>query len=186
MKPSARRIRSIELASSSGLASRSFATRAAQCSETVGSWPAGARRLGGGPPFFSHDDTVAGWQPTASAIWPMVQPWRRSATTSMYSSWVNMTGGALQYSGTRASPEPRSSPPTVVDGSQEAERLRSVANFDDHLSRISVIADSSVVTPSLTGELLSASAGADELLEVVQAQAIERAAGLDEKAPDGL
>ena len=43
---------------------------------------------------------------------------------------------------------------------------------------------SSVVAPSLTGELLAALTDLDELVEVSHAQAIERAAGLDEKAPD--
>src|SRR5579883_1748389 len=72
----------------------------------------------------------------------MVQPWRRSATTSMYSSWVNMTGGALQCSGTCASPEAGGFPHRARWMVPGRAGLRSIAKFGDHLSRISVIADS--------------------------------------------
>jgi hypothetical protein len=38
-------------------------------------------------------------------------------------------------------PSQAATPPAVVDGSQDAQRHRAVANFGDHLSRTSVIAD---------------------------------------------
>jgi hypothetical protein len=42
-------------------------------------------------------------------------------------------------------PSPAATPPAVVDGSQDAQRHRAVANFGDHLSRTSVIADTMAV-----------------------------------------
>src|SRR5438477_3415019 len=77
----------IEDPCSSALWARRALMRACQRSSITRSLT-GAERLGGGPPFRSHDDTVAGWNPRWSAICLIVQPAARSAFTFMYSSWV--------------------------------------------------------------------------------------------------
>ena len=56
----------------------------------------GTLLFGGGPPFFSHDDTVAGRKPRCSAICLIVQPPAYRAFTFMYSSWVIICFGFLQ------------------------------------------------------------------------------------------